>query len=161
MTHKTYLVLGSSPKFHIESLGGTFFGRTRTFGIFMLNALRGTFLPPSVSLLWSHACEWTASFLSFFWVPSRVALKCGFLFWKVPKSIDDKGSWVFKDGWLDWVQVSAAYWGCYMNQFVCKSHKSPQGKNAIPSKQLCGFFFILFYFIFFNFFLKKAVHRLK
>ena len=49
MMHKTYLVLGSSPKFHMESLGGTFFGRTRTFGILTLNALRGTFLPPSVS----------------------------------------------------------------------------------------------------------------
>ena len=38
-THKTYLVLGSSPKFHIESLGGMFFGRNHTFGILMLNAL--------------------------------------------------------------------------------------------------------------------------
>ena len=44
-THKTYLVLGSSPKFHIEYLSGTFFERTRTFGMLMLNALRGTFLP--------------------------------------------------------------------------------------------------------------------
>ena len=26
---------------------------------------------------------------------------CGFLFWKVPKSINDKGSWASKDGWLD------------------------------------------------------------
>ena len=49
MMHKTYLVLGSSPKFHIESFDGTFFGRTRTFGILMLNALRGTFLTLGVS----------------------------------------------------------------------------------------------------------------
>ena len=50
MMHKTYLVLGSSPKFHIESLGGTFFGGTRTFGILILKALRGTFLPLGVCL---------------------------------------------------------------------------------------------------------------
>ena len=49
MMHKTYLVLGSSPKFHIEFLGRTFVGGTRTFGILMLNALRGTFLPLGVS----------------------------------------------------------------------------------------------------------------
>ena len=49
MMHKTYLALGSSPKFHIESLGRTFVGGTRTFGILMLNALRGTFLPLGVS----------------------------------------------------------------------------------------------------------------
>ena len=59
----------------------------------------------------------------------------GSLFWKVPKSIDDKGSWASRDGWLDWVWFSAGYWGHYMNQFVCKSHKAPQGKNAIPPKQ--------------------------
>ena len=33
----------------------------------------------------------------------------GSFFWKVPKSIDDKGSWAFKDGWLDWIWFSAAY----------------------------------------------------
>ena len=49
MMHKTYLALGSSPKFHIESLGRTFVGGTRTFGILMLNAQRGTFLPLGVS----------------------------------------------------------------------------------------------------------------
>ena len=42
--HKTYLVLGSFPKFHIESFGEAFFGGTRTFGILMLNVLRGTFI---------------------------------------------------------------------------------------------------------------------
>ena len=49
MIHKTYLVLGNSPKFHIKSLGRTFVGGTHTFGILMLNAPRGTFLPLSVS----------------------------------------------------------------------------------------------------------------
>ena len=49
MIHKTYLVLGNSPKFHIESLGRMFVGGTHTFGILMLNAPRGTFLPLSVS----------------------------------------------------------------------------------------------------------------
>ena len=49
MMHKTYLVLGSSLKFHIKSLGGTFFGRNRNFGILMLNVLKGTFLPLGVS----------------------------------------------------------------------------------------------------------------
>ena len=49
ITHKTYLVLGNSPKFHIESLDRTFVGGTHTFGILMLNALRGTFLPLGVS----------------------------------------------------------------------------------------------------------------
>ena len=49
MTHKTYLVLGSSLKFHIESLNRTFFGGTHTFGILMLNALRGTFVSLGVS----------------------------------------------------------------------------------------------------------------
>ena len=47
--HKTYLALGSFPKFYIRSLGGTFFGGTRTFGVFMLNALRGTFFPLGIS----------------------------------------------------------------------------------------------------------------
>ena len=49
MMHKTYLVLGNSQKFHIESLSRTFVGGTGTFGILMLNALRGTFLPLGVS----------------------------------------------------------------------------------------------------------------
>ena len=80
MMHKTYLVLGRSPKFHIESLGGMFFGRTHTFGILMLNALRRTFVSLGVSEHWSHAGEGTASSLSFFPVPSRVALMCGFCF---------------------------------------------------------------------------------
>ena len=44
MIHKTYLVLGISPKFHIESLGRTFVGGTHTLGILMLNAPRGTLL---------------------------------------------------------------------------------------------------------------------
>ena len=42
--HKTYLALGSLPKFHIGSLGGKFFEGTCTFGILMPNALRGTIL---------------------------------------------------------------------------------------------------------------------
>ena len=63
---------------------------------------------------------------------------CGFLFfffWKVPKSVDDKGSWASKDRWLDWVWFFVAYWGHYMNRFVRKSYKTPQGKNAISPKQ--------------------------
>ena len=44
MMHKTYLALGSLPKFHIGSLGGKFFEGTCTFGILMPNALRGTIL---------------------------------------------------------------------------------------------------------------------
>ena len=77
---KIILCWGSSPKLHIESLGGMFFGRTRTFGILMLNALRGTFLPPGVSQLQSHACEGTASSLSFILVPDEVAIMCGSFF---------------------------------------------------------------------------------
>ena len=49
LVHFVNLVLGNSPKFHIESLGRTFIGGTHTFGILMLNAPRGTFLPLSVS----------------------------------------------------------------------------------------------------------------
>ena len=49
MMHKTYLVLESSLKFYNKSLSGTFFGRTRTLRILMLNAVRGTFLPLGVS----------------------------------------------------------------------------------------------------------------
>ena len=64
--------------------------------------------------------------LKYVWVP---------FFWKVPKSIDDKGSWASKDGWLDWVRFFAAYWGRYMNRFMRKSYKTPQGKNAIPLKK--------------------------
>ena len=57
---------------------------------------------------------------------------CGFLFLKVPKFVDDKGSWASMDGRLDWIPFSVAYWGHYMNRFMRKSHKTPQGKNVIP-----------------------------
>ena len=57
----------------------------------------------------------------------------GSFFLEVPKSIDDKGSWASEDGWSDQVRFSTAYWGRYMNRFVRKSHKAPQGKNAISS----------------------------
>ena len=102
MMHKTYLSLGSSPKFYIGPLDGKFFGETRTFGVLMSNALKGTILD-------------------------------GFPFWMVPRPIGDKGSWASKGRWLDWVWLSADYWGCYMNRFVRESHRVPQGKNAISS----------------------------
>ena len=36
---------------------------------------------------------------------------------------------------VDWAWFTAAKWGLITNQVVRKSHKSPQGKNAIPPKQ--------------------------
>ena len=36
---------------------------------------------------------------------------------------------------VDWAWFTAAKYGLITNQVVRKSHKSPQGKNAIPPKQ--------------------------
>ena len=36
---------------------------------------------------------------------------------------------------VDWAWFTAAKYGLITNQVVHKSHKSPQGKNAIPPKQ--------------------------
>ena len=36
---------------------------------------------------------------------------------------------------VDWTWFTAAKWGLITNQVMRKSHKSPQGKNAIPPKQ--------------------------
>ena len=36
---------------------------------------------------------------------------------------------------VDWAWFIAAKWGLITNQVMRKSHKSPQGKNAIPPKQ--------------------------
>ena len=36
---------------------------------------------------------------------------------------------------VDWAWSTAAKYGLITNQVVRKSHKSPQGKNAIPPKQ--------------------------
>ena len=36
---------------------------------------------------------------------------------------------------VDWAWFTAAKWGLITNQVVRKSHKSPQGKNAIPPKK--------------------------
>ena len=136
-THKTYLVLGSFPKFHIESLGGTFFGGTRTFGILMLNVLSGNFVFSWCFLALEPCLRRNYLFLLLFPSPQWSRLNVWvlfFLFFILPKSIDDKGSWASKDGWLDWVRFSTAYCGRYMNRFVHKSHKAPQDKNVIPPK---------------------------
>ena len=37
-------------------------------------------------------------------------------------------SWIL----VDWAWLTASKWGLITNQVVRKSHKSPQGKNAIP-----------------------------
>jgi len=60
-----------------------------------------------------------------------INLNCcvGSFFWKVPKSIDYKGYWASKDGWLDWVRFFAAYWGRYMNRLVRESHKAPHDSS--------------------------------
>ena len=36
---------------------------------------------------------------------------------------------------MDWAWFTAAKYGLITNQVVRKSHKSPQGQNAIPPKQ--------------------------
>ena len=38
---------------------------------------------------------------------------------------------------VDWAWFTTAKWGLIMNQVVRKSHKSPQGKNAIPPRAYC------------------------
>ena len=108
ISHKTYLVLGSSPKFHIESLGGTFFRGTRTFRILMVNALRGTFLPLGVSQLWSHACEETTSSLSFFPVPSEVTKMWGSFFGQYPGPSRNKDPEPFTCCLVDWACFTTA-----------------------------------------------------
>ena len=85
MMHKTYLVLGSFPKFHIESFGEAFFGGTRTFGILMLNVLRGTFIFSWCFLALEPWLRGTVSSLSIFPVPSGVAIMCGSFFWTIPR----------------------------------------------------------------------------
>ena len=88
MMHKTYLVLGSSPKFHIVPWQDVRWRNPHFWDLYVERTKRN-FPSSRVSQLWSHACEGTAFSLSFFQSPVE-SPKCESAFFF---STQAQGSW--------------------------------------------------------------------
>jgi len=132
ITHKTYLVLGNSPKFHIESLGRTFFWRNPHFWDLDVECTKRNF-PSSRCFLALEPCLRRDYFFPLlFPSPQRSRQNVRVLFSLAHRPKDPGPNSCIL---VDWAWFTAAKWGLITNQVVRKSHKSPQGKNAIPPKQ--------------------------